>query len=525
MRMAIDGETLRAVSLPVIAGLLVRAIPVVTADFPLNDGGLFFAMSRDLQNANFLLPATASYNGLGIPFAYPPLGFYLAGLLSTLFSVGLFDVFRFLPLILATLTIPVVYLVSREILATRFQALLATWAFAFLPRAFDWLILGGGLTRALGLLFAFLAILEGIRFYKTGQRRHAGGLAVFAALTALSHPEAALFTGLSMLLMLAAYGRTWRALRDSIVLAVISAILAAPWWASVIAAHGLAPFLSGGQTGVDLASSFHHLVTFTFTDEPYGTPLAVIGLIGLVHQVVARRYLLPAWVVFVFAIDPRGAATELMLPIAMLIAIAIDEVFLAPVARSSSGSDAGMAWPREVIRDRRAQAFLAVVLILGVIGGARASTYLSSPLHPLPGSNRAAMAWIAVNAPSDAAFVVVTGEPWFIDATSEWFPVLTGHRSLATVQGYEWLGKSAFDNQLNRHYQAQLCIWIGPSCIQDWIDRGGEARPWLYLPEQTIFTFSPTDDCCGALRAGLVSSPNYQVVYSGPGGDVLKPSQ
>jgi len=523
MRIAIDGATFRAVSLPVVAGLLVRAIPVLTTDFPLNDGGLFYAMTRDLQHANFLLPATTSYNGLDIPFAYPPLGFYVAGVLSNL-GIGLLDVFRFLPLIVATLTIPAVYLVAREILTTRFQALLATWAFAFLPRGFDWLIAGGGVTRSLGMLFAFLTILEGIRFYRTGRYHHGAGLAVFAAFTALSHPEAALFTGLSMILVLLAYRRTWRALRDSIGLAVVAAVIASPWWLTVVSVHGVGPFLSGGQTGTDLRSSFQHLATFTFTDEPYATFLGVVGLIGLLHQVAVRRYLLPAWILVAFAIDPRGAATGLMMPLAMLCAVAVDEVLLARVTRTAVESLPGPLWPPAVTRDRFARILLAVGLFVGVIGASRASTGIGSPLGSLSQGDRAAMSWIATNAPPSADFLVVSGSFWFLDVNSEWFPVLTGHRSLATLQGYEWLGKSAWDRQDDRYYSLQLCVHDTVDCLDRWTLAESARGAWVYVPAKTIDSFSSTGDCCAAFRGSLAASPNYVKVYDGPGGAVFRPT-
>src|SRR5947207_3416590 len=157
-------------------------------------------MSLDLRANRFLLPATTSYNGAGIPFAYPPLGFYVAGVLNVI-GLDLLDIFRFLPLILSTLTIPLVYFVAREVLTSRFQALLATWAFALLPRAFDWSIVGGGVTRALGMLLAVLAILYGARFYRAGVRRDGVTMAVCAGLAAMSHPGSALFSLVSLVLL------------------------------------------------------------------------------------------------------------------------------------------------------------------------------------------------------------------------------------------------------------------------------------------------------------------------------------
>ncbi|MFL5533059.1 MAG: hypothetical protein ACJ8BC_13910, partial [Gemmatimonadales bacterium] len=92
-----------ALALAVALGVAVRAYHVLSQDFPLNDGGLFFAMVRDLQAAHFHLPAFTSYNGSGIPYAYSPLGFYLAGLLDAWTPLSLIDVFRWLPLVASAL--------------------------------------------------------------------------------------------------------------------------------------------------------------------------------------------------------------------------------------------------------------------------------------------------------------------------------------------------------------------------------------------------------------------------------------
>ena len=68
--------------LAIAVGCIVRARPVLLADFPLNDGGLFFQMTEELQRAHYRLPMFTDYNALQIPFAYPPFGFYMAGLVS-----------------------------------------------------------------------------------------------------------------------------------------------------------------------------------------------------------------------------------------------------------------------------------------------------------------------------------------------------------------------------------------------------------------------------------------------------------
>ncbi|HNM37713.1 MAG TPA: hypothetical protein PKI33_11655, partial [Anaerolineales bacterium] len=62
----------------VILGSIVRLLPGVLAGFPLNDGGMFLSMVKDLQTSHYVLPKFTTYNYLNIPFAYPPFGFYFA---------------------------------------------------------------------------------------------------------------------------------------------------------------------------------------------------------------------------------------------------------------------------------------------------------------------------------------------------------------------------------------------------------------------------------------------------------------
>ena len=100
----------------IILGALVRLLHVWGLEFPINDGGLFYTMARDLQANGFLIPRVTSYNGGGLPFAYPPLGFYLAGSLETVFGWDLLGLMRWLPVIFNLLTIPVFYLFSRRLI-------------------------------------------------------------------------------------------------------------------------------------------------------------------------------------------------------------------------------------------------------------------------------------------------------------------------------------------------------------------------------------------------------------------------
>ena len=153
-----EDRTTRAALLAALAvGALIRGWHVWGADFPLNDGGLFYVMVRDIQHAHYHLPAFTSYNGAHIPFGYSPLTFYLAAALNDA-GVDLLTLFRVLPFLASTACIAAFYLLARDMLESRAAIAASLLAFAIVPRGFVWLLMGGGLTRSFGYLFALLAL-------------------------------------------------------------------------------------------------------------------------------------------------------------------------------------------------------------------------------------------------------------------------------------------------------------------------------------------------------------------------------
>jgi 4-amino-4-deoxy-L-arabinose transferase-like glycosyltransferase len=119
---------------------------------------MFYAMARDLQHNGYRLPEFTTYNSANIPFTYPPLGFYASALIDDLTPLSLVQVFRWLPLIATCLTLPAFYLLAKSMLTSRVALVASVLAFALVPRSFMWLLMGGGVTRSLGFLFAILAL-------------------------------------------------------------------------------------------------------------------------------------------------------------------------------------------------------------------------------------------------------------------------------------------------------------------------------------------------------------------------------
>ncbi|MEX2183184.1 MAG: glycosyltransferase family 39 protein [Chloroflexota bacterium] len=510
------GAVVNAVLMATLIGAFIRAVHVVPVDFPLNDGGLFFAMTRDLVANGFAIPATTSYNGADIPFLYPPLGFYLAGIVS-LTGMDLFTVFRFVPLIVSILTIPAVYLLGTVALPSRFAALLATVAFAVVPRSFEWLIAGGGLTRGLGMLFAILTLWAALRLERQPSARRVVVLGVLAALTALSHPAAVAITGIWLVVILVtARARRGRLFARFLGAATVAIVAVSPWLLDMLITHGVAGILGAAQSGSNLAASIQHLLGFDVTGEPYVTLIGVFALLGIVVRASSRDWRLALWM-SVILIDPRSGPTYVAPIVACAAAIALTEIIVPRLGARDLAS--GMVWPDASIGGA-ARLTLAGVLVLGVAGAIAARTAPLTPLFALPQDTRAAMVAVADVTPPDARIIVVGGTGWWVDATAEWFPVLAGRQSVATVQGAEWLGKGTWEPAVDRHVELQVCAQESVECFAAWRAEYAPAAGFVFLPRGVPGFSESGAECCPALRDALPLS-GYRVVFDQPGGTLL----
>jgi len=137
-------------------------------------------------------------------------------------------------------------------------------------------------------------------------------------------------------------------------------------------------------------------------------------------------------------------------------------------------------------------------------------------LQPLPEGEREAMQWIKANTPADAKFVTMPVDRWERDMSSEWFPALSGRRSVSTVQGSEWLPAKDFERRIERHERLLKCAQGGPLCIDQWLAGAGEQAEYVYVPKRSSqhgFAESPLVSSARPLRRALANSTGYEVVY------------
>ncbi|MGI8548770.1 MAG: hypothetical protein ACR2M1_15815 [Gemmatimonadaceae bacterium] len=529
--------------LAVFLGVVVRARFILASDFPLNDGGLFLVMSQAIADAHFRLPSFVTYNAIHIPFGYSPLAFYVAAAVNEATGMSLTDVLRYVPLVVTSATIVAFLYLARAVLKSRVAVVAAVFAFALVPRSFIWLLMGGGLTRSFGLLFTIMALHQAFLLFTRGRTLHVVLLGVFTALTVLSHLGTAPFLLFSAVLLFLAYGRTARALTGSIAAAILAVVLTAPWWGTVVAAHGFAPFAAAGASGSTVFSTdaatryelFVKLARFgvTTTDEFYFPLVGTLAIIGALVSLTAAEFYLPAWWLVTLLLDVRAGATYAAIPASLLAGIAVAYVLL-PLARGQIAgritgapvaSVADRWWER--LHRRLNQLLPVLIPVLLVCYGAAAALTLEPSRSTAAGllvglspAERSAMRWVATSTPPASRYLVVTPQTWSASRTAEWFPVLANRTSVATVQGSEWLPNHAFARRIAVDSAVESCAFSTTRCLDRVRREDGLTFTHVFIGK------SPEQPCCTALRASLRSDPSYQVIYDGPGATIaaVRPS-
>ena len=494
--------------LAMLLGAFMRFNPTLLAGFAINDGGMFTVMVDDLKDSRYALPIFTTYNHLNIPFAYPPLGFYLGRIASDLFGFSATDVVRWVPAFFATLSIPAFYLVALRLLGNKYHAAISTLFFAFLPRAFSTFIWGGGITRAPGQFFMLLAIAAVCRLYQENRRVDVFWAGLFGGLAVMSHLEAGLHTFISALFFWVMFSRSRTGFIKSVLVGAMVLIVSAPWWATVLQNHGIEPLFNAAQAGSNVLSIFH-LAFFAFTGEPYATVIAVLGLIGIAHRLIHRDYLLPLWMAIPFLLEGRNAASVAVIPLAMLAAVGqVDVVFAALESKLQTEE-----LQHEHISRIERSIFLYILLYL-IFSASQFGTQLSNAA--LNTADQIAMRWVQENTPNDSRFLVLTGTSSVsCDSVLEWFPALTERHSIYTVQGTEWTKGAGFNEYVRSTYPVQDCLSNGDvSCLDEAVNRS--AYDYIYV-SKTLRADSctplPNPQSFPYFIESLRATSNFTIVY------------
>ena len=512
-----------------VLALVVRLPFFLGSDFPLNDGGLFFVMSEEVAAAHYSLPYVTSYNADRLPFAYPPFSFFLTAFLSQALSIPLITLVRYLPLLANLLAIIPFIVLARSLLRTRDRVFFAAVAFVLVPRSYEWLVMGGGLTRSLGFLFALTALCQAVGLYRRPSAPRIVVAAGLVALTWLTHLEMGLFVSYSYLLLFLSHGRSRRGLLAGAAVGLGAGVLTAPWWLVIARYHGLEPYRAASATAgwSSLGGALTALQQFLFSEQPSLAFLGGLTALGLVACVARRQWLLPLWLLLVFVLTPRSAPTEGTVPAALLMGIGLADVVLAPLPRLAAGRGwietaaarlrVGLTiphWEHRVLVGTLAATVSFADLVLPVGSPPHLG---NNPLETLPAPEREAMAWIASHTPPASAFLVLSPKTsWEVDYVLEWFPALARRKSVLTVQGSEWLPGWAHARRACLYNRFHAGGMDDLDTMNAWLERMGITYTHVYVSR-----LAPGPVDLGDLREALLASPGFQVLFDGAGATVF----
>ncbi len=485
-------------------GAFFRLYPPRMSGFPISDGALFLRAIESIQENNFKLPSFINYNQLNIPFAYPPLAFYIAGAISSAFQIPPIQVMTWMPAIVLVLTLPFVFFLARLLTNSIFQASIAVFFYALLPRTILWFIMGGGITRSLGHLLLIIASSQLYLLIIKRNRQYIFSSIVFCSLVTITHPEAALHTILTGMLIWAVFDKSINGIKRGILVGLGTLILTSPWWALVLSRFGLSPFISAGKTGLQTPFVLLNLLE-NFGAEKLLTLIAALAILGFFHQISKKEPFLPAWYFIPFLIEPRNAPNVVTIPMAILASIFLTEKILPGLSTKDRIEEA----------DKRLSFFSVKIVFLAYLS---LSLSLGMILFDTEISNnivspdiREAFMWLNKNTPAESNFLVITGKlNLFGDYINEWFPYFAQQKSQTTIQGNEWLHYVDFNHQINILRKIQNCVnsTVAIECIENVTIQNQVDVDYILIIKD--------EKSVGALLSDLISQEVYIKVYESP---------
>ncbi|WP_433623169.1 ArnT family glycosyltransferase [Halomicrococcus sp. NG-SE-24] len=484
----------------VVVGLYYRSHP-----YPAYGAGLYLSIAEEILAHGYRPPMRISgYTAEGVPFVYPPVGFYVTAVLLDV-GVDPMTLTRFLPGVVSTVAVIPFYYLAREILGSTPRAGVTASIFAATPVVLQWHISAGGIVRSPAFLFTLTGLYCGIRLFRGNHRRWLAPAAILFGLTLLTHPTYTVFFGASYVLVWLFYDRSSTGLVAGAAVATGGLVIASPWIAYTVSTHGLEIFAGAAGTHgglVQTRSPFRVL-------SELGRPIAagrtmslwyLLTLLGGGYLIARRRFFIPAWfLVSIVLLHERRFA---FVPGTM----AIGALMTAP--RHLGADETYQYATRWLLRGVTA----GLVVLLVAMGGFYA---VGTPLHGgtsqpsfVDEEDATAMEWVDEELPADADFVVAG------DA-AEWFPYLSDRTILVGPWGVEWNSPAAYRHHLQTYRRLSHCH--AETCLSKQLRRADVRPDYVYVPKGTYTVRGIETQQRPRMRRSLVRSDDYRLVYENRG--------
>lgn len=497
-------------------------------EFPALLGGLFLEMAATVADSGTLPTTIQGFTTEGIPFAYPPSGFYLMAFFLKLGVDGVSLLRVGAPLVLLGIVAVIYHLtvVLTDRPATGCIAGIITGTHVSLN---VYLLGASGFVRGLGFLCMLVAMLGAYQYYAANGGRRALAMATLGwGLVMLTHPVHAAAAGTSVAAAWLVWDRSTRGLATGAAVAAGGLLIASPWWLTVVSNHGVDIFFAGAGSQGSFNSSLSDLGALV--DWFWGTSYvldwpAALSLVGAASLVARGKWHQPVWLAapVVLLVPPHGRLGILFIAplgaigfmLVLSLVTDLDTVLPDIPTRRLPRPNLTSRIDLPDLSARQVVAILFFVLLVGpFVAQNMAVASGTSPYSPLPvyvdAEDRDAMNWIESETAADAQVAVIGG-------SSEWFPYLANRTSVIVKYGNEWTGQETFHRHESAQYELHDC-WNATCMNTTLVDYGfASAVDYVYVPYGGFMSGRTGRTISPALHESLLASDQFTEVYRNRG--------
>jgi hypothetical protein len=428
----------------ILLGIFLRLLPHIfmgfSSNLPLNNGGLYLFFSEIIAQNNFSYPTYIPfYTENGVPFAYPPLLFYLLALMSTIFPVSLLILLIYIPTLISIVCIFAFYFLVKELFSEKSLILVSTVIFALYPPLIAYSAQGLFLVHGVGTLFFILGLILVLRWMKCKDDTFIFFIGILFGLLLLSSPRCA-FAYALVLLTVAFLNPRKKTLLSLAFMVIIAAVMSSFWWITVIRNHGINVLLNGFMVRQPAAVFDVFINIYLYNFYNYQLSLMVLCLLGLFYYIMKKEFFLPVLFLLLVISGGYGVVSIPLILIIILFSVGLVKVIF-PALKFILNADT----PGKTL----VPLFFTILVLTLILGGSfiQNQDFFESRYPALKDDeqgNFEAMNWIYQNTENTSTFIVkdvIASEQKNRFWIGDWFPAITHRKTLNTFYGNEWTNK------------------------------------------------------------------------------------